>query len=368
MQGKTWNESHELALCELLPFAVLNEKHPGPEAVSKFIEFLNEKRELFSALDSTIQTEILHHISYSALCALLNRNFFDDLDEIHELNATFGSVEEMKQCIDGNASLIASLHANKFELSHSLIAAMLSHSCEEAESAQRTQKIFYLCDLLTTNIKQRMKEVSPEDLEAFLDWIPESSETSVFSLLRAMFFYACSDANRERALQKASLIQKCLEPHLEDWVAEASPAETKWIMAVYKRDPVFYGTEWADCHYSVLRILDGAVLDDDEARCAPKVEMCKAALEGKRSLFLNARNRQNLIEKMNKELEDDTIRILGEMGFFPEPERFSAEPEPANFSPEQAGSFPEPSSRKRLASETTDDGPSVSKEPRLSDK
>lgn len=250
----------------------------------------------------------------------------------------------MKEYIESDSTLIESLQSNQIETSHGLIAAMLRHCCKKAESDERTQEIKYLCQLLTP--EKFMKEGSLEDLKSFLSWIPRSSpEPSVFSLLRKMFLATRFDKTSPHGIERRSLIQKRLKRQLEDWVAQADPDETLWVREHYEADQRFEENKWAGCHYSLIRMLDGALRDTDDARRADKVDTCKVALQPKLDLFLKARNRQRLINRMHDNLRQDTIGLLTEMGFIPRP-------------------APAPS-LKRSAPETTDKAPSDQKERRV---
>jgi hypothetical protein len=347
-QQEDWNEFHEFFLTCLLDAASIEDE--TNTKANRLIEFIKTKSSLFNALDHAAQTSILHRLNFSTLNRLIGAGFFENIGETYNLFAKFPSFDAMKTTIEASLGLTAALGASVINRSHGLVVATLYWASMEPDSPVRDEKVDYLCSLLSGNAKRFMREASQEDLKTLLTWIPKpvpssDAHQSVFSLLRHMFNAGTFDIDAPRKRGKLLLLLEHLQPQLKTLVEQASAHATLFISRSLAFAPEFAGNEWANCHYSLMGMLDGALLDADESRRAEKVEICKKALEPKKDLFLAANNRQALIGQMNSELQESTIQLLTEMGFIPQPAP----------------------SRKRRASEiaTTGEAASAPKEPRL---
>jgi hypothetical protein len=100
------------------------------------------------------------------------------------------------------------------------------------------------------------------------------------------------------------------------WSKWADVDETNRILAALARNPAFPGKEWGDCHYALIKMLDGACRDPRNDRRSKKIEICKAALMQKKELFLAAPDRHRMIFNMREEITPEAFSVLKEAGFF----------------------------------------------------
>jgi hypothetical protein len=315
---KSWNNAHKL-IAEMIDHNFFYDGRITAK-IEYLLDLMVAKKEAFGDLGETKQIDILESWSAPLLAYLCERNFFSSAQpwfvawEAKNANIIefMGSVEELgPRLFEGHVESLAILF-----LTLKFLASDDSEDCE--------QKLRFLCAVAPDHIGA---VIQSKDIDWLLSGMSQyfsaedttlaarGMEPDLLKFLRELFHATRLDLDKANRIAKSTSILGVLDKVMRTWIMREEPNGVRWIINTLAYDPAFDGKIWDNCHYSLIKMLDGAYYDPTDQRRDEKVAICKQALIEKRELFLSAPNRQQLIETIHKEMKSETIVALRSVGF-----------------------------------------------------
>ncbi|WP_281804511.1 hypothetical protein [Methylocystis echinoides] len=319
-----WNDSHELIVnCILDQFSA---QKKIDEKTQFLLGLVISKKEAFAKLTIFEQEQILGSCDASLVEYLRDNGFFaHDQPWFVAWSAGNDSAIDVLNRIE-DLSLKEGLAEGNFE-SLTIFFLMLRSAMAAAhkdDTEFKNKMVEVLCSLAPIEIGLKIKS---KDMPWFLDLTPQycgsddmelassATEPPLIRLLRKILHGAQQDPDNESRKAKSNCVQRILEQVMTTWSKWADENETEWIINGLADDPAYDGNKWDNCHYSLIKTLDGAYGDPDKARRARKIAICKKALQQKRVLFVGAPNQRELIQEIKSRMNGRTTKTLTELGF-----------------------------------------------------
>lgn len=319
-----WNASHTLLLC----FS-LDQFHSAKKIDEKtkfLLGLVISKKEAFAKLTISDQHNVLKNCDDLLIEYLRDNEFFaHDQPWFAAWSARCDNVIDIMARVD-KLSLQKGLADGDFE-SLTIYFLMLSSAAvaiSNEDTELNNKLIEFLCSLPPIDIGLKIKS---KHMSWFISLMPHylgsddinlaSSNTQppMIRLLRNILRGAQQDPDSESRKTKSNCVHRVLGEVITTWSKWADENETEWIISRLTDDPAYNGNKWDNCHYSLIKILDGACYDRDNARSARKIKICKKALKQKRVLFVCAPNRRELIHDIKWRMNGRTTKTLTELGF-----------------------------------------------------